>query len=231
MKAEALARIAAAQADRCPVALVTRLADGRQALLSDGAFAGDLGIDEGAAEEVRARLSAGQSGTLAADPGLFVRVYLAAARLIIVGAVHIAQILAPMAALAGFDVTVVDPRRAFASPERFPGVALIDDWPDEALARLVPDAQTAVVLLSHDPKLDDPALHAALASPAFYIGALGSRRTHEKRLARLEEAGLAHLAHRIHAPVGLNLGGCAPAEIAVAALAQIIQVRYRGGEQ
>lgn len=223
-----LARIAAAQAARRAVALATRLADGRQSLVGDADPAGDLPLDAAAAAETQERLAAGHSGILEADPGVFLRVYSPSPRLLIVGAVHIAQTLAPMATMAGFDVVIVDPRLAFATPDRFPGVALAVEWPDEAMARLAPDALTAVVLLSHDPKLDDPALHAALASPAFYIGALGSRRTHEKRLARLEDAGLRHLAGRIHGPVGLDLGGRSPAEIAVSILAQIIQVRYRG---
>jgi xanthine dehydrogenase accessory factor len=142
--------------------------------------------------------------------------------------VHIAQALAPMAATAGYEVIVIDPRGAFASPERFPGVQLSDEWPDEALARLGFDAATALVALSHDPKLDDPALELALPSGLFYIGALGSRRTHEKRLERLRAAGLGELTGRIHSPIGLDLGGRAPAEIAVSILAEIIQVRYRG---
>src|SRR4029450_3272275 len=127
-------------------------------------------------------------------------------RLVVVGAVHVAQALVPMAVTLGFAVTVVDPRRAFATPERFPGVSLSFDWPDEAMAALALDARTAVVTLTHDPKLDDPALDVALRSPCFYIGALGSRRTHAKRVARLAELGHAEAAMgRIHAPVGLNI--------------------------
>ena len=132
-----------------------------------------------------------------------------------------------MAAIAGYEVIVVDPRRAFATPERMPGVSMSTEWPDAALARIGIDARTAVVTLSHDPKLDDPALIAALRSPAFYIGALGSKHTHARRIERLSEAGLGEQVHRIHAPVGLDLGGRAPAEIAVATLAQLIQARYR----
>ncbi|MFZ5608773.1 MAG: XdhC family protein [Pseudomonadota bacterium] len=148
-------------------------------------------------------------------------------RLILVGAVHIAQALAPMAALAGYEVVIIDPRTAFASPQRFPATAyappvLRHDWPDEALAALAPDQRSAVVTLSHDPKLDDPALIAALASPAFYVGALGSRKTHAARRARLIAAGLDEgRIGRIHAPVGLAIGARAPAEIALAILAQM----------
>jgi xanthine dehydrogenase accessory factor len=173
-------------------------------------------------------LVAGKSGVLAGAEGLFVRAYARAPRLVVVGAAHISQFLAPMATLAGFEVIVIDPRRAFASPERFPGVTLIGDWPDEALETLQLDAASAVVTLTHDPKLDDPALVKALASPAFYVGALGSSRTHAKRVARLTEAGLGSQVARIHAPVGLDLGGRAPREIAVSILAEVIQVRYRG---
>ncbi|HEX7006524.1 MAG TPA: XdhC family protein, partial [Alphaproteobacteria bacterium] len=169
-----------------------------------------------------------RSGILkAGDGNLFVHVYNPPLRLIIVGAVHIAQALAPMAAVAGYDVTIVDPRGAFATKARFPDVTLTDEWPDDAMKRLAPDARTAVVTLTHDPKLDDPALQVALRSEAFYIGALGSRRTHASRQQRLAEAGFtaAEMA-RIHAPIGLPLGGRAPAEIAVAIMAQIIQALH-----
>jgi xanthine dehydrogenase accessory factor len=144
-------------------------------------------------------------------------------RLIIVGAVHVAQPLAEMAALAGFAVTIVDPRRAFATEARFPGQALVVSWPDAAIAELAPDARTAVVTLTHDPKLDDPALIAALGSPAFYIGCLGSKKTHGARRARLGERGFdAAALDRLHGPVGLSIGARTPAEIAVSVLAQVI---------
>ncbi len=228
MKADIFHRLQAARRARSSCALVTRIADGVQALVVAGNATGELVLAPAQLEEIAARLLAESSAPLASDDGLFVRVYAQPARLLVVGAVHISQCLAPMAAMAGYAVTVIDPRRAFANTERFPDVALCDEWPDEAMARLVPDGQTAVVTLTHDPKLDDPALVAALASPAFYIGALGSRRTHAKRVERLIEQGVdpGQIA-RIHAPVGLDLGGRSPAEIAVAALAQIIQVRHR----
>jgi len=144
-------------------------------------------------------------------------------RLIIVGAVHVAQPLAEMAALAGFAVTIVDPRRAFATEARFPGQALVVGWPDAAVTELAPDARTAVVTLTHDPKLDDPALIAALGSPAFYIGCLGSKKTHGARRTRLGERGIdAAALDRLHGPVGLAIGARTPAEIAVSVLAQII---------
>jgi xanthine dehydrogenase accessory factor len=150
--------------------------------------------------------------------------------LAIVGAVHIAQPLARMAALAGYGVRVIDPRTSFASAERFPGVALSHDWPDEALAKAPPTARTALVVLSHDPKLDDPALIAGLRSPAFYIGALGSKKNHAARLARLRQSGFsdADLA-RIRGPVGLAIGARSPAEIAISILAEMTQLLRAGG--
>lgn len=226
MNRDTLDRIGRAIGSRRPIALLTRLADGAQALLEDGRAAGELEPGAAAIAEALDRLAAGRSGVLEADAGVFVRAYVPAPRLLVVGAVHIAQALAPMAAAAGFEVVVIDPRRAFATPERFPGVALCGEWPDEAIARLGLDAASALVTLAHDPKLDDPALAAALRSPAFYIGALGSRRSHAKRLERLAELGLAEQPGRIHAPVGLDLGGRAPAEIAVAILAELIRARY-----
>ena len=146
-------------------------------------------------------------------------------RLFIVGAVHISEALCVMAREAGYAVTVIDPRSAFLRPERFPGVRLLDLWPDEAFRDLQPDARTAVVLLTHDPKIDDPALRAVLPTAAFYVGALGSTRTHAKRLQRLGDAGLneTDLA-RIHGPAGLSIGARTPAEIAISVLAQMTQV-------
>ncbi len=148
-------------------------------------------------------------------------------RLFVVGAVHIAQNLIPMAQLAGYRVVLLDPREAFATEERFPRVEIIHEWPHEALSKLDLDGRSAVVTLTHDAKIDDPALQTALASEAFYIGALGSRKNHVKRLQRLEACGFdAGTLARIHGPIGLPLGGRSPAEIAVAILAQITQSRY-----
>ena len=145
----------------------------------------------------------------------------------IVGAVHISQALVPMARAAGYDVTVIDPRGAFATEARFPEVALREDWPDEAIDALKIDTRTAVVTLTHDPKLDDPALERALKSDCFYIGALGSKRTHGKRVERLTEIGFTESdIARIHAPVGLDLGATSPAEIAVSILAEIIAAKH-----
>ena len=228
MKAVTLDRIALAQQQRRALVVVTRLGDGMQCVVDRTDCSGELTLEPEQVAEANTLLASGRSTLLAAGDRLFARAYVPSPRLLIVGAVHIAQALAPMAAAAGFEVIVIDPRGAFASAERFPGVQLCDEWPDESLTRLGLDAATALVALSHDPKLDDPALELALPSKLFYIGALGSRRTHEKRLERLRTAGLGELTGRIHSPIGLDLGGRAPAEIAVSILAEVIQVRYRG---
>ncbi len=172
----------------------------------------------------RERLRMDRSG-FEADGKTFVAVHNPPLRLIIVGAVHIAQALVPMARIAGYDPAIIDPREAFASSARFPGETILTAWPDEAVAQLGLDARTAVVLLTHDPKLDDPALQAALQADVFYIGALGSTRTHAKRMDRMKQAGLtdAQIA-RIHGPIGLDIGAADPSEIAVAILAQMTAV-------
>jgi len=215
-----LARLLAARAERRPVALLTRLADGAQLIAPDDAPEPSLAAAVTLAlAEDKARIEA----------GWFIQPQSPPLRLLIVGAVHIAQALAPMGAAAGFAVTVIDPRRAFATEERLGAAVTINgDWPDEAMAALAPDMRSAVVTLTHDPKLDDPALLVALRSPAFYVGALGSRRTHAKRVARLTEAGLttAEIA-RIRAPVGLDIGAITAAEIAVSIIADIVQARRR----
>lgn len=229
MKADVLAKLQAARAGRRPVALVTDLASGAQALLDSGEALGDLKL---AADALAAAIKLIERDTSRAidtgDRRVFVHVYNPPSRLIIVGAVHIAQALAPMAALMGYAVIIVDPRRAFATDARFPTVTLSDDWPDEAMEKLKPDRRTAVVTLTHDPKLDDPALAVALRSPAFYVGSLGSRRTHAKRIERLTAQGLsvAELG-RIHGPVGLAIGAITPAEIAVSILGQITEARRK----
>lgn len=160
---------------------------------------------------------------------VFVAVHNPPLRMIVVGAVHIAQALVPMARIIGYDPVLVDPRDAFGNQDRFPGETILNDWPDDAIASLGLDARTALVLLTHDPKLDDPALQSALGSEAFYIGSLGSTRTHAKRVARLTDAGFTDTQiARIHAPVGLDLGGRAPAEIAVSVMAEIIATLRKG---
>ncbi len=218
-----------ARASLTPVVLLRHLTGGQQALLdATQHLAGDLMPDSTLQGAARAALAADRS-QLHEDGVHFLQVFSPPPRLLVVGAVHIAQALVPMAQLLGYGVTVIDPRRAWASAARFPGITLTHDWPDEALAALKPDRRTAIAALTHDPKLDDPALTVALASPAFYVGALGSRQTHEKRRQRLLEAGLDETAlARIDAPIGLAIGAKSPAEIAVSILARITQVR-RGG--
>ena len=233
MKGALFDHLLAARRAKRPIALVTRLDTGEQALVSADTVTGGLGLDGAALEAARHALADDRSQMIVAagadTPGLFVQSFAPAPRLILVGAVHISQALAPMASLTGYGVTVIDPRRAFATDARFPDVTLDDDWPDDALARLEPDARTAVVTLTHDPKLDDPALAAAVASPAFYVGALGSRKTHAARMERLRGLGLSdpQLA-RIHGPVGLDIGALTPAEIAISILAEITAARRRG---
>ncbi|HYZ31553.1 MAG TPA: XdhC family protein [Crenalkalicoccus sp.] len=216
-----LARLQAAQAAKSPVALLTRLTDGAQLLWPEDA------APPAVAEAARTALAADRAANVTeGDAAWFIHPHNPPLRLIVVGAVHVAQALVPMAAAAGYAVTVIDPRRAFATDERFPGVTLNHDWPDEAMAALAPDSRTAVVTLTHDPKLDDPALDVALRSEAFYIGALGSRRTHAKRVARLAELGHAEAAMaRIHAPIGLDIEAVTAPEIALAILAEIVAVR------
>ena len=153
----------------------------------------------------------------------FLAVQVPPVRFVVIGAVHVSQALAPMAKLAGFDVTLIDPRTAFATPERFAGVRLIAQWPDQALPDLRLDRFTAVACLTHDPRIDDPALEAALRAECFYIGALGSRKTHAGRVGRLTAAGFeAATIGRIHAPIGLDIGAVSPAEIAVSILGEVI---------
>lgn len=224
-----LAALNQACTTRRTAAVVTRLSDGIHAYWEEGRYHGALELPMVVQRELVQRIATQSSGVLDSEEDLFLRVYSPPARLLVVGAAHIAQALAPMAALAGLDVTVIDPRSAFASNARFPGLVLCTDWPDKAMAELQPDSMTAVVALAHDPKIDDPALIAALDSSAFYVGALGSRRTHMKRLDRLREKGIEEIAlTRIHSPVGLDLGGRQPAEIAVSILAEVLRTRYRG---
>jgi xanthine dehydrogenase accessory factor len=225
---ETLDALLEARVAKRPVALLTRLVDGGQRLVEPASLPADL--DTALAEAVTRALRSDRCVTLEAPGGeVFVQVFNPALRLLVVGAVHIAQALAPLAARLGYEVTVVDPRRSFATAERFPGVRLETDWPDEALEAFAPDSRTAVVTLTHAPKLGDPALAAALRSPAFYIGCLGSTRTHARRLERLREAGFGEAAlERLHGPLGLAIGARSPAEIALSTLAQITGV-LRGG--
>lgn len=210
IEAGLLEDLVAARAARRPVALATDTEHWRRELLPY--------------EADPARFDADRSGCDEANPARFVAIHNPPLRLAIVGAGHIAQPLAAMAEQAGYDVTLIDPREAFASEARFPGRRLVHDWPDKALAAHGLDSRTAVVTLTHDPKIDDPALAAAIRSPVFYIGALGSTRTHAKRVARLRAAGLGkRQIARIDAPIGLAIGARSPAEIAIAILAQMTE--------
>ncbi|MDB4944150.1 MAG: xanthine dehydrogenase accessory factor [Labilithrix sp.] len=216
---ETLARIAQARAARQAIVLLTPL-DGsavRTWMPEDPALSGDVAT-------AAARALATDDATLASDGAVFVQAINPPLRLVIVGAVHIAEPLARIAAQLGYDVTLVDPREAFARAERWPGLTVLTDWPDEVLAQAGVDHRTAIVALTHDPKIDDPALVAALKSRAFYVGALGSRKTHEARLVRLAEQGFdeASLA-RIHGPVGLRIGARTPGEIALSIAAQMTE--------
>jgi xanthine dehydrogenase accessory factor len=198
--------------------LVTDLDDGSQRLVRAGEIARDP-----LAEALDERLRMGKSGTIeSGGKRYFLTVQAPPARLIAVGAVHVSQALAPMAKLAGFDVTIVDPRTAFATPERFPEMRVIAEWPDKVLPEIGLDRYTAIALLTHDPKIDDPALTLALRAECFYVGALGSKKTHAKRLERLAAAGLSAQVARIHAPIGLDIGAVSPAEIAVSILGEIV---------
>lgn len=206
--------LAEARAARRPAAYVVDLETWERRIAGPGAFPDRFRLDRSGVEE---------------DGRTFVAIHNPPLRMIVVGAVHIAQALLPMARLAGYDVTLIDPRGAFGSEARFPGEMILHDYPDEALPPLAPDARTAVVTLSHDPKIDDPAIEAALGTDCFYLGCLGSTRTHAKRVERLKAAGLSDAAiARIHAPVGLDIGARSPAEIAVSVLAQIT-LRLRRG--
>jgi xanthine dehydrogenase accessory factor len=221
MTPEVLAALAAARESRRPVVLATRLPTGEQMLLPDEAASPALAA---AGEQA---LADDKTGTVKIDNGdWFLQVYNTPLRLIVVGAVHIAQALVPMISFIGYAVTVVDPRRSFATDDRFPNVAVSGEWPDDAMDLLRPDARTAIVTLTHDPKLDDPALDRALKSNAFYIGALGSRKTHAARLGRLRELGHDEASlERIHAPVGLNIAAVTAPEIALSIVAEIVAVR------
>ena len=231
MTPELLAALNQARAAKRRACLVRFLATDEEVLTVDGRAVGGAALSEEVAKAVEDALRRDASGTVETAGGpAFLQVFNPPLRLVIVGAVHIAQSLAPMAALAGYAVTVVDPRRAFASDARFPDVALVNDWPDEALEKLGPDRRTAVVTLTHDPKIDDPGLDAALKSEAFYVAALGSRRTHAGRVARLKELGHDDAAiGRIHGPAGLDIGAVSPAEIAISVLAQMTAVLRRIG--
>ena len=220
MKLDILQTLNAERDARRAVVVVTNVESGAQRIVK----AADVGRDP-LHDIIEKRLRMAKSGMEETAEGrVFLTVHVPSPRLLITGAVHISQALAPMAALVGYDVTIVDPRTAFASPERFPDVKVIAEWPDTALPPLNIDRYTAFVALTHDPKIDDPALLHALQRDCFYIGALGSKKTHGRRVERLKQAGIPDAAiARIHAPIGLSIGAVSPAEIAVSIIAEITQ--------
>lgn len=215
-----LKKLNAARRARKAAILVTDLSDGRDRLVVEGdQVTGELG------QEILARFRSGKSGTFECDGrSLFLNVHLPPPRIVVIGAVHISQALYPMAAIAGFDLTIIDPRTAFATAERFDGADLVAEWPEVVLQERPLDAYTALVAVTHDPKIDDYPIEVALRRGCFYVGALGSRKTHAKRVERLKASGFSDgEIQRIAAPIGLDIGASTPAEIAVAVLAEIIQ--------
>jgi xanthine dehydrogenase accessory factor len=220
MQLDILSALNAERAARRAAVVVTNVENGTQRLVKGADIAKDP-LRALLAEHLRTSKSGMEQ---IAEGRVFLTVYVPAPQLVITGAVHISQALAPIGKLLGYDVTIVDPRTAFASPERFPDVKVIAEWPDTALPPLNVDRYTAFVALTHDPKIDDPALLHALSRECFYIGALGSRKTHGRRVERLRGEGVsdADIA-RIHAPIGLDIGAVSPAEIAVSIMAQITE--------
>jgi len=218
MKLETLKTLNAERAARRAAVVVTDVATGKERLVKAAEVARDP-----LKEEIEKHIRRGKSGMVETPAGkAFLTVHVPPPQLVITGAVHISQALAPIARLLGYDVTIVDPRTAFASIERFPDVKVIAEWPDIALPPLGIDRYTAFVALTHDPKIDDPALTHALARDCFYIGALGSKKTHARRIERLKVQGLSDGAlARIHAPIGLAIGAVSPSEIAVAIMGEI----------
>ncbi|MBV9971270.1 MAG: XdhC family protein [Xanthobacteraceae bacterium] len=218
MRFDILHALNAERAARRAAIVVTDVATGDQRFVA----ATDI-VSDPLRDVLEAHLRSGKSGMVETAHGrVFLTVHVPPARLVAIGAVHISQALAPVAQLLGYDVTIVDPRTAFATPERFPSVKVIAEWPDVALPPLGVDRYTAFVALTHDPKIDDPALAHALSRDCFYIGALGSKKTHARRLERLQAGGIPEAAlARIHAPIGLAIGAVSPPEIAVAIMAEI----------
>lgn len=215
-----LKQVNEARNKRRAIALLTNIETQEQVSVSPEAV-----VDHPLGEELAKRFRSGKSGMVMVDGvETFIAMYVPPPRLIVIGAVHISQALFPMAQTCGFDVTIVDPRSAFATAERFDGVTLLADWPEEAFKDIVFDRFTALAALTHDPKIDDFPLKTALQSDCFYVGALGSRKTHAKRVDRLMQAGVTSAqTDRIHAPIGMNIGAATPSEIAVSVMAQIIQ--------
>ncbi|MDB5544299.1 MAG: XdhC/CoxF family protein [Hyphomicrobiales bacterium] len=219
MRPDLLSALNEARRERRAAVLVTAMADGAQRLVTPQTLAADP-----LHEAIDNALRSGKSGLVEHEgASWFLTVQVPPVRLVVIGAVHISQALAPMAKLAGFDMTIIDPRTAFATPERFPDVPVIAEWPETVLPPMKIDRYTAMACFTHDPKIDDPALEEALRAECFYVGALGSRKTHAKRLERLTAKGFtADDFARIKAPIGLDIGAVTPSEIAVSVLGEII---------
>ncbi len=219
MRPDLLSALNAARRDRRAAVLVTEIPGGAQRLVTPDTLAADP-----LHEAIDAALRSGKSGLVEHDGvSSFLTVQVPPVRIVVIGAVHISQALAPMAKLAGFDMTIIDPRTAFATPERFPDVPVIAEWPETVLPPMKIDRYTAIACFTHDPKIDDPALEEALRAECFYVGALGSRKTHAKRLERLAAKGFTSADFaRIRAPIGLDIGAVTPSEIAVSVLGEII---------
>jgi xanthine dehydrogenase accessory factor len=227
MRLDLLAALNAERAARRAAIVVTELASGAQRLVKEQEIDGDP-----LAAVLQSQMRAGKSGVAeTADEDYFLELHLPPPRMVITGAVHVSQNLAPMAKMLGYDVSIVDPRTAFATAERFPEIPLYAEWPDQALPKIGLDRWSALVALTHDPKIDEPALEAALTAGCFYVGALGSKKTHARRVEHLRARGIGEEAiSRIHAPIGLSIGAANPAEIAIAILAEIT-LRLRRGPQ
>ena len=227
MRLDLLSQLNAERAVRRVAAVVTELASGAQRLVRESEIERDP-----LARELKQQIALGKSARVpgeAADH--FIEVHLPATIMVIIGAVHITQTLAPMAKMLGYDATIIDPRTGFAAPERFPQTAVVTNWPDQAFETIKLDRRTALIALSHDPKIDDPAIEAALRAGCFYVGALGSRKTHAKRMERLQQKGLdAEALARIKSPIGLAIGATTPAEIAISILAQLTETLRKTGQ-
>ncbi len=227
MRLDLIAALNAERIARRAAIIVTEIKSGAQRLVREKEINSD-----GLATILTKQLRIGKSGLIETEGNqCFLELHLPAPRMVITGAVHISQALAPMAMTLGYDVSIIDPRTAFATSERFPGIPLITEWPDQALPKLALDHWTAFVALTHDPKIDEPALEEALKAGCFYIGALGSKKTHAKRIERLQARGVGKEAlSRIHAPIGLPIGAASPPEIAIAILAEVTLCLRRGSE-
>ena len=227
MRLDLIAALNTERAARRAAVVVTELASGAQRLVRERDFGTDV-----LAAILQSQIRSGKSGIVEAEGGrYFLELHLPPPRMVITGAVHVSQALAPMAKMLAYDVAIVDPRTAFATPERFPDIRLLAEWPDQALPKIGLDHWTAFVALTHDPKIDEAAIEAALKAGCFYVGALGSKKTHARRVEHLRARGLGDdLIARIHAPIGLSIGAASPAEIAVAILAEITLRLRRGAE-